>query len=39
VYEVAQQDLLPLISMMPTKENPAGNFDLEEAQRKGILQD
>ncbi len=39
VYEVAQQDLLPLISMMPTKENPAGNFDLEEAQRKGLLQD
>ena len=38
-YEVAQQDLLPLISMMPTKENPAGNFDLEEAQRKGILHD
>jgi uncharacterized Ntn-hydrolase superfamily protein len=39
VYEVAQEDLLPLISMMPTKENPAGNFDLEEAQRKGILHD
>ena len=39
VYEVAQQDLLPLILMMPTKENPAGNFDLEEAQRKGLLQD
>lgn len=39
VYEVAQQDLVPLLSMMPTKENPAGNFDLEEARRKGILQD
>ena len=39
VYEVAQQDLLPLVSMMPTKKNPAGNFDLEEAQRTGLLQD
>lgn len=39
VYEVAQQDLIPLISMMPTKENPAGYFDFEEARRKGLLQD
>jgi uncharacterized Ntn-hydrolase superfamily protein len=39
VYEVAQGSLIPLISMMPTKENPAGNFDFEEARRKGILQD
>lgn len=37
VYEVAQQELLPLVSMMPTRENPAGNFDLEEAQSKGLL--
>lgn len=39
VYEVAQRNLLPLISMMPTKENPSGNYDFEEARRKGILQD
>lgn len=39
VYEVAQQNLIPLISMMPTKENPAGNFDFEEARRKGLLKD
>jgi uncharacterized Ntn-hydrolase superfamily protein len=39
VYEAAQGSLVPLISMMPTKENPAGNFDFEEARRKGILRD
>jgi uncharacterized Ntn-hydrolase superfamily protein len=39
VYEVAQGSLIPLISMMPTRENPAGNFDFEEARRKGLLQD
>ncbi len=39
VYEVARQSLLPLTSMMPTKGNPAGNFDFEEARRKGLLQD
>lgn len=39
VYEVAQRDLLPLVSMMPTKENPAGSFDLEAAREEGLLQD
>ena len=39
IYEVAETDLLPLVSMMPTKENPAGNFDPEEARRSGLLQD
>lgn len=39
VYEVAQRDLLPLVSMMPTKENPAGSFDPEEARWSGLLQD
>lgn len=39
VYEVAQRSLLPLASMMPTKDNPAGDFDFEEARRKGLLQD
>lgn len=39
VYEVALQDLIPLTSMMPTKENPAGTFDLEAARESGLLQD
>ncbi len=39
VYEVAETDLLPLVSMMPTKENPAGSFDPEEARRAGLLKD
>lgn len=39
VYEVARQDLLPLTSMMPTRENPAGGFDLDAAREKGLLQD
>lgn len=39
VYEVAQGSLIPLISMMPTRENPAGDFDFEKARREGLLQD
>lgn len=39
VYEVALKDLVPLVSMMPTKENPAGNFDFEAAREGGLLQD
>lgn len=39
VYEEAKKTLLPLIAMLPTKENPAGNFDFEEARRRGLLQD
>lgn len=39
VYEVARRDLLPLTSMMPTRENPAGGFDLDAARQKGLLQD
>ena len=39
VYEVAETDLLPLVSMMPTKQNPMGSFDPEEARRAGLLKD
>ena len=39
IYEVAQESLIPLISMMPTRENPQGRFDMEESRRKGLLQD
>ena len=39
IYAVAQTDLVPLASAMPTKENPRGNYDLEEMRAKGILQD
>lgn len=39
IYEVALQDLVPLASMMPTKANPAGRFDLEAARESGLLQD
>ncbi len=39
IYGVAQEDLLPLTSVMPTKENPAGSYDLKEMRAKGILQD
>ena len=39
IYTVAQQKLFPLTRMMPTKANPRGNYDIEEARRTGILQD
>lgn len=39
IYGVAQTDLIPLTSAMPTKENPRGDYDLEEMRAKGILQD
>lgn len=39
IYTVAHEKLFPLMQMMPTKANPRGNYDLEEARRRGILQD
>lgn len=39
VYTVAQQSLIPLIHMMPTKDAPAGRFDFEESRKRGLLQD
>lgn len=39
VYDVARESLLPFIPMLPTRDNPAGTFDLEEARRRGILKD
>jgi uncharacterized Ntn-hydrolase superfamily protein len=39
VYEVAKRDLMPLLRMLPTRQAPAGAFDLEEARRTGLLQD
>ncbi len=39
VYEVAQRDLAPLLRMLPTRDMPAGAFDLAEARRTGLLQD
>ena len=39
VYDIAQRDLFPLLRMLPTRDNPAGIFDLEEARRTGLLQD
>ncbi|MDX2004838.1 MAG: DUF1028 domain-containing protein [Meiothermus sp.] len=39
VYGVAEQNLIPLLGMLPTLANPAGAFDLEDARRRGLLQD
>src|SRR5699024_868085 len=39
VYKVAEQQLFPLLGMLPTKANPAGTFDLDESRKLGILQD
>lgn len=39
VYTVAMKDLFPLVKMMPTLENPKGNFNLEKSKEMGILQD
>ena len=39
VYEVARRELVPLTSMMPTRQNPTGRFDLEAARESGLLQD
>lgn len=39
VYREAQKTLLPLLRMLPTKENLAGDVDLEELRRLGVLQD
>ncbi|MCL4351700.1 MAG: DUF1028 domain-containing protein [Firmicutes bacterium] len=39
IYQVAQTSLVPLLNMLPTRDTPAGRFDLEESRRKGLLQD
>lgn len=39
VYEVVKVQLLPLMRMLPTKENPAGTFDLALTRKMGLLQD
>lgn len=39
VYQVFRETLLPVMSMLPTRENPGGAFDLEYARSKGMLQD
>lgn len=39
VYGVARESLLPLIGYLPTRANPAGQFDMEDARRRGLLQD
>lgn len=39
IYQVARESLIPLISMLPTREHPAGQFDFEESRKRGLLQD
>ncbi|WP_053960282.1 DUF1028 domain-containing protein [Sulfobacillus thermosulfidooxidans] len=39
IYQVAQESLIPLIAMLPTRESPAGHFDFEESRKRGLLQD
>jgi uncharacterized Ntn-hydrolase superfamily protein len=39
VYEVANRELIPLMKMLPTKKNPAGQFDFELSRNLGLLQD
>lgn len=39
IYEIAIKELSPFISMLPTKRNPAGNFDFEQSRSMGLLQD
>lgn len=39
VYEVAQEMLVPLISMLPTLKNPHGVFDAQRSRQLGLLQD
>lgn len=39
VYEVAQEQLAPLVAMLPTKEHPAGRFDFDHSRELGLLQD
>jgi uncharacterized Ntn-hydrolase superfamily protein len=39
VYEVANQQLIPIMKMLPSKKNPSGQFDLNLARDMGVLQD
>lgn len=39
VYEVAQEQLAPLVAMLPTKKHPAGRFDFDHSRELGLLQD
>ncbi len=39
VYEIALTDLVPLIKMLPTLNQPEGNFDADRQRELGLLQD
>ena len=39
VFEVASQQLLPLVEMLPTRDSPAGTFDMQKTRDMGLLQD
>lgn len=39
VFGVAQEQLFPFLNMLPTRDNPAGHFDLESSRALGILKD
>src|SRR5699024_6783709 len=39
VYTVAEEQLLPFVQSLPTKEHPGGKFDLDEQRKLGLLQD
>jgi uncharacterized Ntn-hydrolase superfamily protein len=39
VFDVASRELLPLMNMLPTKKNPAGQFDFSLSRELGLLQD
>lgn len=39
IYTVAEQQLFPFIGSLPTKEYPAGTFDIEEQREAEILRD
>jgi uncharacterized Ntn-hydrolase superfamily protein len=39
VYEVAAKELIPLMNMLPTKDHPAGQFNLALSREMGMLQD
>ncbi|MGD8150653.1 DUF1028 domain-containing protein [Ornithinimicrobium sp. Y1694] len=39
VFGVAQEQLFPFLDMLPTRDNPAGHFDLESSRELGILKD
>ncbi len=39
VFGVAQEQLFPFLEMLPTRDNPAGHFDLAASRELGILKD